>query len=59
MAKPGYRTSEFWLTLLANILTIVASRKGIIPAGTATNAVAGLTAAYTLGRSLAKKDSKD
>lgn len=52
--KPGFKTSEFFLTLLTTIGTVGASLAGVL-SGKAAAIVAGIsTAAYAISRGLAK-----
>jgi hypothetical protein len=58
-AKPGYKTTEFWLKLVALLLTALYA-SGIIPTGGPAAQVAAIAATilgavgYTVGRSLVK-----
>lgn len=55
--KPGYKTTEFWLTLVFNAVTVVAV---IVPADSQSAKIAGLLASalslfgYSASRGLAK-----
>jgi len=50
--KPGYKTTEFWLTLLANFMPFL-SGAGLDPQATAV--IGAVTAGvYTAGRSYSK-----
>lgn len=57
--KPGYKTSEFWITILLFVLSAVWG-SGLIGAGTTTDHVFAFIAAtagqlgYTLSRGIAK-----
>lgn len=48
--KPGWKTTEFWMTVAANAITLIGALKGIIPEQYATTAVAVSTAVYTICR---------
>lgn len=52
--KPGYKTTEFYLTLLTNVIAIIGALKGVIPDNVATIIVATANAAYGLIRALTK-----
>ena len=52
--KPGYKTTEFWLTLLGNLVTIVGNLKGIIPGQAAAIALVVLDGVYGIMRGLVK-----
>lgn len=49
-AKPGYKTTEFWLTLLAGIIPFLST----VPLPQATIAAAALSGVYTIARSITK-----
>ena len=51
---PGWKTSEFWMTLFGHVGLVLAALTGIIPAQWAALAAAASQAAYTLSRGLAK-----
>lgn len=53
--KPGWKTSEFWLTLLGTTLpTLVGAANGMIPAKWAAVVLAVSSAAYGLIRAITK-----
>jgi len=58
--KPGYKTTEFWITVVAVITGLLAA-SGLIAEGTAGAKVIGViiealaAMGYTIGRSIAKK----
>lgn len=52
--KSGWKTSEFWMTVVSNLITIVGALKGVIPAETAAVIVAVLNGLYTIGRDVVK-----
>lgn len=60
MSKPGYATTEFWLSLVANLLG-AAFASGLISDGTVLARIAGLAAmvlaglGYTVSRTMVKK----
>lgn len=54
-AKPGPKTTEFWVTILTLIATLGGSASGILPAPYAALAAGISTAAYSISRGLAKK----
>lgn len=55
--KPGYKTSEFWVTAITSIATIV-NQSGVLETFVlpveALATIAGLAATYILSRGLAK-----
>lgn len=57
--KPGYKTTEFWLTVITNIVTVIGAIKGLIPANVATIALTVLNAIYGVIRTLAKSNAPD
>lgn len=58
--KPGYKTSEFWLSTLT-ILIGIAYATGLIPGGSGIDKILGLatsalaTLGYTVSRGIVKK----
>lgn len=52
--KPGYKTTEFWLTVLSNLITIAGALQGVIDGKTAAVVLAVLNGLYNLVRGLAK-----
>ena len=52
--KPGIKTTEFALTIIANIFTIFLAFKGMLPANVAAIVIAAINSVYGLGRSLVK-----
>lgn len=53
--KPGYKTTEFWLTVLTNLLTITQALQGVIPVEKAAIIVAAINGVYGVVRAIAKK----
>ena len=53
--KTGIKTTEFWLTILANVVAVVGALQGVIPAETAAIIIAALNAVYGFLRTIAKK----
>jgi hypothetical protein len=49
-AKPGWKTTEFWLTLIASVIPFVSA----VPLPQATVAAAALTGIYTIARGITK-----
>ena len=47
--KPGYKTSEAWVSLLSSIFVMVS-----LPAEQTASLIGGLSAVYTVGRSIVK-----
>lgn len=52
--KPGWKTTEFWLTVASQVATIWGSVQGFIPPKYAVIATSVGTAIYTILRTLAK-----
>lgn len=52
--KPGWKTSEFWLSLLSIVATAYGAFGSMIPATLAVQIIAGLTLGYTLARAVVK-----
>ena len=52
--KPGWRCTEFWLTVITNLITIVGALKGIIKPETMVIVLAILNGIYGILRSLVK-----
>lgn len=52
--KAGIKTTEFWLVVVSNLLTIAGTLKGIIPAKYSAIIIAVLTGIYTILRSYLK-----
>ena len=53
-SKPGYKTTEFWASLLAALAGILGQVSGILPSPWGVVLAALGTAAYTISRGLAK-----
>lgn len=57
--KPGYKTTEFWLSSLATVIGILAA-SGVIVEGSQLNQIVGLAASvlaslgYSISRGMAK-----
>lgn len=54
MVKSGWKTSEFWMTVVTQILAVVGALNGVIDPKTAATVVAALNAVYAVLRTLAK-----
>lgn len=52
--KPGIQSTEYWVTLLAGVVTLANQAFGWDISADANYIVGGLVAAYTLGRSIVK-----
>lgn len=52
--KSGYKTSEFWLTIISNLITIAGALNGILDPKTAAIVLAILNGMYTTLRTIAK-----
>ncbi len=55
--KPGYRTTEFWMSLFTTVGSVVGQIGGLIPAPWGTIAAAVCTFGYTIARSFTKANS--
>jgi len=56
-SKPGYRTTEFWITLIVGFYTFLNTTGAIdeLPKTWSTIALAILAGAYAVGRGVAKQ----
>jgi hypothetical protein len=52
--KAGWKTSEFWLTILSNLITIAGALQGVIDPKTAAVVLAALNGVYTTVRGIVK-----
>lgn len=52
--KPGYKTTEFWITLFTTAGTLVGQVQGVIPEPWGVIAAAVCTFGYTVARAWAK-----
>lgn len=52
--KAGIKTTEFWLTVLTNLLAVIGVLEGVLPAQTAAVIVAVLNGIYGVLRALQK-----
>lgn len=55
--KPGWKTTEFWLVVVHNLIYIVGGLKGVISPKIATIATIALTAVYSILRTTLKMTS--
>lgn len=55
LAKPGYRTTEFWVTTLTSLAAFIAALSGHLTAKYAAIAGAVSSGLYALARGLAKR----
>lgn len=53
--KPGWKTTEFWITVATDVGLVTAAAAGALPEKYAAYAVAISVAAYNIARGLAKK----
>jgi len=56
--KPGYKTTEFWLTILSVIGTWAGAIEEVLPPKFAAMASATMVSAYAIARGLRKSDTK-
>ena len=56
--KPFYKTSEFWVLVLANLVSVITALKGYMNAETYVIASSVLNGAYAVARGLAKSGSE-
>jgi hypothetical protein len=54
MQKPGWKTSEFYLTVLSNLIAIAGALNGVLDPKTAAIIMAVLNGLYTTLRTVAK-----
>ena len=52
--KPGISTTEFILSSIASLFTVLLTFKGMIPANVAAIVIACITGVYTIARSIVK-----
>mgnify|MGYP001617646937 CR=1 FL=1 len=52
--KPGWKTTEFWISALATVGVVVVSAAGVLPAVVAAPLVVAGGVAYAVSRGLAK-----
>jgi len=55
--KPGYKTTEFWVVILAALAAGLEGLTGILPAQTATIVAAIVAGLYAVSRGLTKSGS--
>jgi len=55
--KPGWKTTEFWLVVVANLMNVVGALKGLVKPEIATIAVTVLDGLYAILRTFAKKSN--
>lgn len=53
--KPGYKTTEFWLTLFGSLIPFLAWIQEYVPAQWAVSAATILISAYNFSRGISKK----
>lgn len=56
MNKSGWKTTEFWVSLLTTVGAVGSGIVGFLPASTAAIVASVASAAYAISRGLAKKD---
>jgi hypothetical protein len=52
--KPGYKTTEFWLTITGAVGSSLAASAGVLPIPFAGQIAAGLIMVYTVARAAVK-----
>lgn len=52
--KPGWKTSEFWLSVISIVLTVFFAVKSLINPAWALTALTAITVAYQIARTIAK-----
>lgn len=57
--KPGWKTTEFWATVLFNVGSVASAASGVVPPKFAAFVSAVSVAAYAIARGLAKKNGSD
>lgn len=55
--KPGWQTTEFWVTVATDVGAVTAALAGGLPAQWAATVAAVSTTAYAIARGLAKNGS--
>ena len=55
--KPGWKTTEFWLVVISNLITIIIALNGVISPEKATTIITILNGVYAVLRSLVKQPS--
>jgi len=55
VVKPGWKTTEFWMTVIGNLVTVVGTLNGTIPPEKCAIIVSILNTIYTVLRTFAKK----
>lgn len=53
--KPGWKTTEFWVTVATDVGVVAASAAGVLPEKYAALAASVSVVAYNISRGLAKK----
>lgn len=57
--KPGWKTSEFWLTVITNLVTVIGTLHGVISPNVAAIALASLNGVYGIIRAITKSNAPD
>lgn len=57
--KDGYKTTEFWLTIISNLITVTGAVQGVIDPKTAAIILAVLNGVYNLVRGIVKAKAGD
>jgi hypothetical protein len=52
--RPGWKTTEFWMSLLGHATVIAGIASHFLPPATGAAVMGGITAAYSIGRSIVK-----
>lgn len=53
--KTGWKTTEFWMTIMTNVVTVVQALNGVIPPETAAIILAVANGLYGVLRTITKK----
>jgi hypothetical protein len=57
--KPGWKTTEFWLTILSNLVTVIGTLKNVIPPEKAAMYIGIINAIYGIIRTYGKTNQGD
>lgn len=57
--KPGYKTTEFWLTLISSLGMFITNKFGVAIPMEIVMGIAGIVITYVLGRSVVKQKKNE